>query len=77
VGSTININPVEPEIIRNWPFSKNENGLVSTFRATQVIPGTNVVAVKDYPYLNVPLPWRFDAATQVVDWIRQPVPVSP
>jgi hypothetical protein len=33
-----------------------------------------VAAVKNYPYLNDQLPWKFDVATQVVNWIRNPVP---
>jgi len=74
VGSSLNINPIEPEIIANWPFSKDDDGLVSTFSATHAFPGARVVAVKNYPYLNDQLPWKFDAATQVVNWIRNSGP---
>jgi pimeloyl-ACP methyl ester carboxylesterase len=70
IGSSINVNPVEPELIPGWPHSKDDDGLVSTYSATTDFPGGHITRVRNFPYLNNQLPWKEDVANQINTWIR-------
>jgi len=70
VGSSLNVSPVEPESIVGWPFSRDDDGIVSTYSATFPFSGGKIAASKNFPHFHFTFPSQTDVAKQIVEWLK-------